>query len=459
VPVGARSAERAARLRGVCHLSTVPGVRRLVSLLLFLTLIQDKDAAYRDKLVTPFAWVRDYLLDPTAIKVRPFDLIMLAILGFAATKRDGMGPSVPPMRNALLLMLATTVLWYLYGILRGGDARYASWQTYTILSCILLAFTLASTFRTPAHFQGLAKWLVAAATYRGIMCWASYLTWARGIVGGSGAYLTDHNDTILWVVSIVVLIVNAVDKRSLPVTLRNVALILFFLGAIQWNSRRIAWVSLALALLVIYLLYPYGVAKRKINRVALMMLPAILIYVFVGWGREERIFLPLRSISSVSTQEDASTLARNAENLGLIATVRYSSMIMGTGWGVPYAAITNKYDISGFELWKYVPHNSILGLLAFTGILGFAGFWVPMPTAVFLNARVARLSSDPIAKNVAIVAVGQMIVTLNQLYGDMGILSMPVMYVLAVSFAIALRLPRAGGVWERPLRERAKVDS
>ena len=39
------------------------------------------------------------------------------------------------------------------------------------------------------------------------------------------------------------------------------------------------------------------------------------------------------------------------------------------------------------ELWPYVPHNSILGLLAYTGILGFAGYWLAFPTAVFLNAR------------------------------------------------------------------------
>jgi hypothetical protein len=173
----------------------------------------------------------------------------------------------------------------------------------------------------------------------------------------------------------------------------------------------------------------------------------LLVYVAVGWGRPNRIFLPLRSLSSVSTDEDESTLARNAENLGLIATTNASSLSLGTGWGKPYTPFSTKYDISGFELWQYVPHNSILGLLAFTGMFGFAGFWLAIPTAVFFNSRVARLSDDPKARNVAIVVVAQMIVSVNQLYGDMGIFFLRPMYAIAIGYAAALRLPAVAGVW------------
>ena len=106
-----------------------------------------------------------------------------------------------------------------------------------------------------------------------------------------------------------------------------------------------------------------------------------------------------------------------------------------------------KYNISAFELWQYIPHNSILGLLAYTGMFGFAGFWLAIPTAVFLNARVARLAKDPKEKSVAIVVVAQMIVSINQLYGDMGIFFLTPMYVIAIAYAVALRLPNTSGVW------------
>jgi hypothetical protein len=440
--------QHVARHPGLAYLSRV---KRIVSFFLFLVFAEDSGCAYLPHIGAPLAWVRDLLIEPLPIKIRPFDLILLAVLVAASFKSDGKGAHVPPMKHALLLMLGATVFSFIYGLAHGGDVRHASWQTYLILSSVLLAFTVAATFRTAADYCGLAKWLMAAAFYRGLMCWISYFTWGRSSLGGSGAFLTTHDDTIGWVVAIMVLLANALDKRSATVTLRNLTLVLFFLGAIQFNSRRLAWVSLAMGLVVMYLLLPKGSAKRRITRVLLIAAPALLLYVLVGWGRSSSIFLPLRSFATISTQEDASTLARNAENLGLIATANANGFGLGAGWGRPYICLTTKYDIeSAFELWQYVPHNSILGLLAFTGVVGSAVFWITIATSVFLNARVARLSTDPMTTNVAIIGAAQVVVCANQLYGDMGIFFFKPMYFLGISYAIALRLPRASGVWGTP---------
>jgi hypothetical protein len=408
---------------------------------------QDADAAYAPHTGAPMGWVRSVLLDPTPIKLRLFDILMLIVLISSSGKRAGSARITAPMKSALFVLLTTTLVWFVYGLARGGQFRFASWQTYLILSTVLVSFSLASVFRTPADFAGLAKWIMAAGFYHALMCWISYFTWARSLVGASGAFLTGHGDTITWVVSILVLIVNAFDRRSTATTLRNVALILFLLGAIQFNSRRLAWVSLGMGVAILYAVFPPGAAKRSLNRLALLGIPVVILYVVVGWGSSARIFLPLRSLSTVTTQEDGSTLARNAENLGLIATANYGNPALGTGWGNPYVFLTMKYDISGFELWRYVPHNGILGLLAFTGVLGFAGFWLAFPTAVFFNARVARMSRDPKARNVALVGCAQMVVSANQFYGDMGIFTLESMYVLAIAYAIAMRLPNAAGAW------------
>jgi|HubBroStandDraft_1064217.scaffolds.fasta_scaffold04194_2 O-antigen ligase/polysaccharide polymerase Wzy-like membrane protein len=427
-------------------LAYATSVRKLVGLLLFLVFADDYECAYGTHFKALMAWVNP-LIEPTIIKVRPFDLILCFILLAASFDKKNRAPYLKPMRNALLVTLTTTVLWFVYGVVRGGDARMASWQTYLILSTILLSFTVAATFRTSADFAGLAKWFIAAALYRALMCWIAYFSWGSVILGESGAFLTAHGDTITWVVAIVILIANALDRRKWSVTLRNSAGIVFFLGAIQWNSRRVAWVSLAMALAVMYWLLPRGAAKRAVVRLVRVAGPVIVLYVVVGWGRQNPIFLPLRALASVTTQEDSSTKARNAENLGLIGTSKYSSILTGTGWGFGYAPISMKYSIAWIELWKYEPHNSILGLLAFTGILGFAGIWLPVPTAVFLNARVARLGTDPRTRNVALVGVAQLIVSANQFYGDIGIFSNQAMYVMAITYAMALRLPIRAGVW------------
>jgi hypothetical protein len=283
------------------------------------------------------------------------------------------------------------------------------------------------------------------------MCWISYFTFGKVLLGESGAYLTTHDDTIVWVVAIMALLLNTLDNRKTMVSVRNFALILFFMGAIQFNSRRLAWVSLGMGLTVLYLLLPTGKAKRRVTRVLYLVAPLVLLYVVVGWGRSNPIFLPLRSFASVSTQEDGSTLARNAENLGLIATANSWGPLLGSGWGKPYLWLTKKYDISGaFDLWEYIPHNSILGLLAFTGIIGSSIWWSTIATGVFLNTRVARLSSDPVARSVATIGAAQIVVCGNQLFGDMGIFFLKPMYFLAISYAIAMRLPGATGVWGPP---------
>ena len=423
---------------------------KIVGFLLFLVFAEDSGTAYAHHMNAPLDWVHAYLLEPTPIKIRGFDLLMLLVLiGARGPKRPGL---VRPMRNALFLVIGTTVASTAYGVMSGGEFRIASWQIYLILSTVLLAFTVAAACRTPAHFVHLAKWLLAAAIYRALMCWVSYFTWAKGVVGQSGEYLTSHADTILWVVSIMILLVDMIDSRTLMPKLRDLCLIALFLGAIQFNSRRLAWVSLTMGLIVFYALFPYGRAKRRINRVLLVLSPAIVGYVVVGWGRPEPIFLPLASFSSVSTNEDASTLARNAENLGLIFTANSNNRLLGSGWGRPYLYLTLKYDISGFELWRYVPHNSILGLLAFTGMLGFAGFWLAVPTSVYFNSRVARLAADHLTRRVGLIGAAQLIVCCNQLYGDMGIFDPVAMYVIAGSYAIALRLPTRSGVWGGAVR-------
>jgi hypothetical protein len=290
------------------------------------------------------------------------------------------------------------------------------------------------------------------------MCWISYFTWAHDIVGDSGAFLTSHDDTIGWVTAILILIVDVIDRRSVAVTLRDLVLVVFFVGAIQWNSRRLAWVSLAMGVAVIYTLFPVGRVKRRVNRFAWFLAPLLVVYVVVGWGRQNKLFLPLRSFSTVSTQEDASTLARNAENLSLIFTANTTHVVVGTGWGKRYIPLTMKYDISNaFELWQYIPHNSILGLLAFTGIFGFAGFWLPIPTSVFLNGRIARLSKEPGVGSVGIVGAAQLIVCANQAYADMGVFDVKPMYVAAISYAIALRLPVVAGVWSAPAAAGSKA--
>lgn len=441
-------------------------MRRLVAALLFLMIVNEGDPTtiyakaapegFASTAFAPFGWVQSFLFDALPIKVRPFDVIMLIVLAVASSRRgQGRVRLVAPMRNALFLALGTIVVWFVYGIATGGDARAASWQVYLLVSAILLAFTVAATFVTPAHYEFLAKTIIAAGLYRATMCWIFYFAFVSGGRASSYEYITAHDDSVVWVASILAILMHALEKRSRWTTIRALLLTVFILGAIQWNMRRLAWVSLVMSLAMAFFLLPRTKIRARVVRVMWVVFPVLALYTAIGWGRPERIFLPLHSLASVSTEEDRSTKARNVENLGLIATVRQAGAVAGTGWGHGYIELSNKYSIAKFmELWPYVPHNSILGLLAYTGILGFAGYWLAFPTAVFLNARIARMGSTGSMRNVGFAASTTMVVCANQMYGDMGSFSIRTMYLLAATYAVALRMPVVAGVWGAPAPKR-----
>ena len=431
-------------------------MRRFVAILFFLALANDASTLYGQYIFSPMQWVQPLIFNPLPIKIRPFDLIMALILAYASSKAISRGPRVRPMRTAMHIAAITTVVFFLFGVVTGGSAWAASWQIYLILATMLTSLVVAAINKTGEHFVPLAKAMIAASLYHATMGIIFFFTWVRPGRIDSPEYLTTHYDTIIWTLSVIALVVNAIEMPSRKARLALLFIAPYLLYAIQINNRRLAWVSLAAGLLTSYVLLRPSKTKRRINRSFLAMLPVLAIYIAVGWGREGKIFAPLRAFSTVSTSEDASTLARDAENLGLIATANHASgfWILGTGWGHGYTALTDKYSIAQyFDLWTYVPHNSILGLLAFTGCVGFAGYWLMFPTAVFLHARTARLAQRPIDRAAGIMGVATVVVCANQMYGDMGIFSPTTMYVAAVGFGIALRLPAELGVW--PSRKKA----
>ncbi|MEO7091654.1 MAG: O-antigen ligase family protein, partial [Polyangiales bacterium] len=351
-------------------------MRRAAAVLLFLMLAGDSAALYAQEIWSPLRWLSSVLFAPLPIKIRIIDLLVVALLVASMSRKDAKGPRVRPMRGAMFLAAGAVTLMFVYGLARGGDVRAASWQVYLLLSSILAAFAFASVCKTSQHYLVLGKALVAAGIYRATMELVFYIGWVRNSGKETPAHLTTHDDTVLWIVCITYLLINLVESRTRKAKLWAMGLIPFFLVAVQLNNRRLAWVSLVFSLIVFYFAQRPSKAKRRIFQGALAMVPVIGLYVIVGWGRPERIFKPLKSLETIATKEDDSTKARNVENLGLIATSNAYGLLTGPGWGHRYIEVSSKYSIAEyFELWPFIPHNSILGIFAFTGDIGFIGFW------------------------------------------------------------------------------------
>jgi hypothetical protein len=257
------------------------------------------------------------------------------------------------------------------------------------------------------------------------------------------AYMTIHDDTTLFVTTIAILGANVLHRPSRRSIVAASMIVPLVLLAIQVNNRRLAWVTLLFVIGVCYAMMRPSKMRRKVNRWLLVVAPILAIYVAVGLGRSERIFKPLKALATTVDKKDSSSASRDAENDGLVVTFG-QGYLTGTGWGHKYVEVDNTFRLDGvFDQWAYVPHNSLLGLLAFMGVLGFIGAWFPMSASVFLNGRAYRAAKRPIEQTAAMVGVAEVVIYANQMYGDMGFGSQTSLVLLVGAFAGAARLASA----------------
>ena len=415
---------------------------------------------YAKRWQTPLRYLDTILFQHSALKMPLFFFIQIILLILASSRPGAKTHRASPMDKAINFSFASMAVWTILGAARGGQPWQAGWQLYSFFSALLFAKLLLATMQTPKHFEQLGRWFMYAVLWRSTMAIVFWFFFYHNVTYAEGPppYMTIHDDTVLFVTGLVLAIANHIvlrSRKSMRFLMLCCALIV---PAIQFNNRRLAWASLAFALIVIYALLPKGKVKRRVNIGLLAAAPILAIYVAVGWGRTEGIFKPLGSLSSMTSKTDTSALSRVAENKGLIATLSRSSWISGTGWGHEYIEIDSTFNIDEyFKQWKYVPHNSILGILAFSGALGFYSLWLVFPVSVFLNTRTWRIAQLPTERTAALTSVTSVVITSNQMFGDMGFQSNATLFVAAAGFAVAGRLSVSSGAWPDKKAARPKA--
>jgi hypothetical protein len=415
---------------------------------------------YAGKWQTPLHFLDLILFQHSALKMPLFFYLQIILLIMAGSRPGAKAHRAPPMDKAINFSIASMLVWTILGAIRGGQPWQAGWQLYSFFSALLFAKLLMATLQTPKHFEQLGRTFMYAVLWRATMAIVFWFFFYHNVTYPEGPppYMTIHDDTVVFVTGLILAIANHLvlrSRKSLRLLLLSLALIL---PAIQFNNRRLAWASLAFSIVVLYVMLPKGKLKRRINIGLLAAAPFIAMYVGVGWGHTDGIFKPLGALSSMSSKKDTSTLSRVAENKGLIVTLMRSSWLSGTGWGHEYVEVDSSFNIDMyFKQWKYVPHNSILGILAFSGALGFYSLWLVFPVGVFLNARTWRIAQLPTERIAAITSLTSVVITSNQMFGDMGFQSNATLFVASAGFAVAGRLSVSSGAWPDKKAARAKA--
>jgi hypothetical protein len=388
-----------------------------------------------------------------------FTLTDLALFGLTGlfVYRQAMGmktderttPLPKPLVMALLLILATIAWMYLWGKLRGGDMRPAKWQLQKLLLMPVFVLLFHVAIRGPQDFRTLGRIIVAAAFTKAFLG-AFFVVFIGRPQGLYFEYATTHSDTMIYVTGLTIAIGLWWEEPTWK-NFRRMALVCgVILMGMHYNDRRLAYASFNQCLIAIFLISPWTQVKRYVARVGIALAPVFVVYVAIGWANPTGFFSPVNTFKSMIVGEHNDTGVmdyRDVENFNLITTWQ-KNPILGTGYGHGFEEVMQLADISHlFEDYLYHPHNSVLGHLAFGGVLGFTGVWLFVALTVFFAVRAYHRAHAPQWRAAALVSVAIIVAYTNQCFGDMGITSWYGTILMALSVTIAGKLATLTGAW------------
>jgi hypothetical protein len=382
-----------------------------------------------------------------------FDFVLIWIFSLTLYRRAtrsridaaGFVETASPMRYFGWLTVGGAVLLELWGIVRGGyDFDNSLWQFEHAAYLPVCFFAFHYAFRGPQDQRAIGRVIIAAATLRAALAW-----WLRHFFTPNDIETmptaTTHSDSLLFAGAFclcITLVLEIPTRKNKVLCL--VVLPILTLGMIS-NNRRLVWVEIAMALVVLFLVMPMTPLKRGLVRWLLMAAPFIAIYLYIGWDRTGRLFAGASMLRSlVDSKTDLSTLWRDFENVDLIATLK-SSPLFGLGFGHKYVGPIDVEDVYPQE--HFVPHNTVLGLWAFGGLVGFSLNWMFLSMGAFFACRTYRRARRPIDRVVALSAVQMLMIYVNQCYGDLGLGTATGLLLVAAGLSAVGKLALTTGAW------------
>lgn len=379
-------------------------------------------------------------------------LLLLGRLAFRI-KVDRVGRQ--PATTALFVVMGGVffgTLWLeAWGVgLRGGDFRQSLWQFrhFFWLPTLTLLFVVA--IRDVRDFNRALNLIIAAVCIKLVAVVWFYFTVARP-GHFEPATLTSHYDSILFTITIVTLVsrfVHAANAKNM-VLLGGIGL--WVMLGLVLNNRRLAFVSLAACLFVVFIMLR-GPIKKSLMRVMLYASPLLLAYVVVGQAGNSRIFKPAKLVTSVIRQDDRSSSTRDVENYNLLVTLKRAKLL-GNGWGHEYIEAVKGDDISkAFPQYKFMAHNSVLWIWTIGGLVGFTLLWMPLSLGIFMARRAYIFARTQTDRSAAAIALCMVITYMIQAWGDLGTQHLNSSLMLALSLAISAKLAVSTGALPQKFR-------
>ncbi len=351
-------------------------------------------------------------------------------------------------RNHLLLFLGTIFALSAWGIVHGGAIEGTFRQIVHLMQLPLIALVFLYALRIPEDLSAVGTIFVVTALFRSLLVIYVYfgVCMPQGITDRPGLpeWCTNHSDSVLFVVAILIVVTHAFEQRTKRTILRAFGASALILFAIVLNNRRLAFVSLSIAPAVIYLALKPSKRKRRVTRALMIGIPLVIGYILIGSeiNSASPILKPAKLVMSVLDQKDLSSISRDIENENLIYTMRQSPLF-STGFGFNYQNSPNNppVDLSDvFVNFRLIAHNGVLWMWSWGGLVGFTILWTIFPAAGTLAMRAYRGASTSLERSAALAALGAVAICIVQVWGDQGLNGYMTPITFGVAYAVATRL-------------------
>jgi hypothetical protein len=358
-----------------------------------------------------------------------------------------------PLGTFIYLSLVAVAWMGLYGLARGGSFRFVLWQSIRWLYIPVVYALMRQALRGTVDATTVGKLVLGVGVFR-----AAEVILFRWRFPSLEVlpHATTHADSVLFSSCVCILLAMLLEVRSKATAKLCLLLLPVYVLAMSGNSRRLVWAEVAVGAAVIWMMTPWRPLKRSVARGLVAAALPLMLYVPLGWGSDAAIFAPVRKVRSLTDSKvNTSTLWRELENYDLALTYA-ERPVLGSGFGHPYQEFIKIPDITSiYELEPYIPHNSVLGLWAYGGLVGFALLWGMLPVGLFFTARAYRWARTPLERVTALGAASVQVSYVMQGYGDLGFGAWGPVFTVAAAYALVGKICITNGAWGAGVQSRA----
>jgi|HigsolmetaAR202D_1030399.scaffolds.fasta_scaffold00165_8 hypothetical protein len=342
----------------------------------------------------------------------------------------------------------------IYGVLRGGDKVIVLWEVRPFFYLFTMFLLASNLIRKPQQVN-LLLWIIAIALFIKALFGNWYVYDVLNFKLGSVERIGEHAMSIHFNSLYLMLVAAWIYRDSLKRRLFLMGIMPFVLLSYFANHRRAGFLVLAIALALFAI-----VLFQKFRKLFWILVPLAavfaVIYLAIFWNSSGTLGMPANAIKSVIGQpnerDQSSNEYRDIENWNITYTIRQVPLT-GLGFGNKFYINIPLPDISFFDRWEYVTHNSIMWVWMQGGVLTFYSMLLFIGNAVMLGARRIMEQSNTILSVAAVTATSSVLMHAAYTYVDMGWDGPSMIYMgMWIGMINGLQLIAAHRDPEKPLR-------